>query len=81
MGDSPCPKFVIGGEKDLLVNAVIVEKAATALGALRVVMPGVDHGLIIEQHDTVTTYLAKFIMTIGHPKSSEANTGRVGERD
>ena len=81
LGDSPCPKFVIGGEKDLLVNAVIVEKAATALGALRVVRPGVDHGLIIEQHDTVNTYLVKFIMTIGHPKSSEANTGRVGERD
>ena len=41
-------KLVIGGEKDPLVNAVIVEKAAAALGALRVLMPGVDHGLIIE---------------------------------
>ena len=39
---------MIGGEKDPLVNAVIVEKAAAALGALRVLMPGVDHGLIIE---------------------------------
>jgi len=73
LGDIPCPKLVIGGEKDLLVNAVIVEKAATALGALRVVMPGVDHGLIIEQPETFTTYLAEFIRTIDHPKSSEAN--------
>ena len=80
LGDIPCPKLVIGGEKDPLVNAVIVEKAAAALGALRVVMPGVDHGLIIEQPETFTTYFAEFIRTIDYPKSSEANTGRVGER-
>ena len=80
LGDIPCPKLVIGGEKDPLVNAVIVEKAAAALGALRVVMPGVDHGLTIEQPETFATYLAEFIRTIDYPKSSEANTGRVGER-
>jgi hypothetical protein len=44
------------------------------------VMPGVDHGLIIEQPETFATYLAEFIRTIDYPKSSEANTGRVGER-
>ena len=75
LGDIPCPKLVIGGEKDPLVNAVIVEKAAAALGALRVLMPGVDHGLIIEQSDTFAIYVAKCIITINHPKSSEANTG------
>ncbi len=75
LGDIPCPKLVIGGEKDPLINAVIVEKAAAALGALRVLMPGVDHGLIIEQSDTFATYLAKCIIAINHPKSSEADTG------
>ena len=43
-------------------------------------MPGVDHGLIIEQPETFTTYFVEFIRTIDYPKSSEANTGRVGER-
>jgi len=59
---------VIGGEQDPLVNAMIVEKAAAALGALRVLMPGVDHGLIIEQSETLATYVVEFIMTINHPK-------------
>jgi hypothetical protein len=59
---------VIGGEKDPLVNAVIVEKAAAALGALRVLMPGVDHGLIIEQSEMLATHVAEFIITINHPK-------------
>ena len=67
LGDIPCPKLVIGGEKDPLVNAAIVEKAAAALGALCVLMPGVDHGLIIEQSETLATYMAEFIMTINHP--------------
>ena len=68
MGDIPCPKLVIGGEQDPLVNAMIVEKAAAALGALRVLMPGGDHGLIIEQSEKLATCIAKFIMTINHPK-------------
>jgi len=74
LGDIPCPKLVIGGEKDPLVNAMIVEKAAAALGALRVLMPGVDHGLIIEQSETLATYVAEFIMTINLPNGE-------GERD
>ncbi len=67
LGDIPCPKLVIGGEQDPLVNAMIVEKAAAALGALRVLMPGVDHGLIIEQSETLATYVAEFIIAINHP--------------
>ncbi|HMF37887.1 MAG TPA: alpha/beta hydrolase, partial [Isosphaeraceae bacterium] len=68
LGDIPCPKLVIGGEKDPLVNAVVVEKAAAALGALRVLMPGVDHGLIIEQSEMIATYVYTFIIAINHPK-------------
>jgi pimeloyl-ACP methyl ester carboxylesterase len=68
LGNIPCPKLVIGGEQDPLVNAAIVEKAAAALGAPRVLMPGVDHGLIIEQSETLATYMVEFIMTINHPK-------------
>ncbi len=60
----PCPKLVIGGEKDPLVNAVVVEKAAAALGALRVMMPGVDHGMIIEDPDRFSAILIEFIRTI-----------------
>ena len=68
LGHIPCPKLVIGGEKDPLVNAVTVEKAAAALGALRVLMPGVDHGLIIEQSEKLATYIHDFIITINHPR-------------
>ena len=60
----PCPKLVIGGENDPLVNAVIVEKAATALAALRVIMPGVDHGMVIEAPDRFLSYFTEFIRTI-----------------
>ena len=60
----PCPKLVIGGEDDPLVNAVIVEKAAAALDALRVMMPGVDHGMIIEAPDRFLSYFTEFIRTI-----------------
>ncbi len=67
LSDISCPKLVIGGENDPLVNPVIVEKAARALRALRVVMPGVDHGMVIEKPETFTAYLAEFIRTIGHP--------------
>jgi len=57
-----------------LVNTVTVEKAAAALGALRVLMPGVDHGLIIEQSEMLAIYVYKFIMIINHPE-------REGKRD
>lgn len=59
-----CPKLVIGGENDPLVNAVIVAKAAAALDALRVMMPGVDHGMIIEAPDRFLSDLTEFIRTI-----------------
>ena len=64
LNDIPCPKLVIGGEKDPLVNAVVVEKAAAALGALRVMMPGVGHGTIIEDSDRFSAYLIELIRTI-----------------
>ena len=66
----PCPKLVIGGENDPLVNAVIVEKAAAALDALRVMMPGVDHGMIIEAPDRFLSDLTEFIRTIPPLKAS-----------
>ncbi len=68
----PCPKLVIGGENDPLVNAVIVEKAARALDALRVMMPGVDHGIIIEAPDRFLSDLTEFLRTIPPLKESGA---------
>jgi pimeloyl-ACP methyl ester carboxylesterase len=44
----PCPKLVIGGERDVLVTAPAVERAAEALGARRLLMPGVGHSPNIE---------------------------------
>lgn len=64
LGGIRCPKLVIGGENDPLVNAVIVEKAARALDALRVMMPGVDHGIVIEAPDRFLSYFTEFIRTI-----------------
>ncbi len=62
--DIRCPKLVIGGENDPLVNAVVVEKAAVALNALRVMMPDVDHGLIIEAPDRFLSDFTEFLRTI-----------------
>lgn len=59
-----CPKLVVGGENDPFVNAVMVAKAASALGALRVIMPGTDHGMIIEKTDVFLAYLTEFIRTV-----------------
>jgi len=67
----PCPKLVIGGENDPLVNAMIVEKAAAALHALRVMMPGVDHGMIVEAPDRFLSDLTEFIRTIPTLKGAD----------
>ena len=53
----PCPKLVIGGELDVLMTAPVVERAAEALGARRVMLPGVGHSPNIKTADLVVEHL------------------------
>jgi pimeloyl-ACP methyl ester carboxylesterase len=55
----PCPKLVVGGEQDILVTAPVAERAAEALGARRVIMPGVGHAPNIEAPDSLLCHLVE----------------------
>ena len=59
----PCPKLVIGGEKDLLSNAQMVDRATQALDARMVVIPGVGHGPNIEATEAFLALLLSQIMS------------------
>jgi pimeloyl-ACP methyl ester carboxylesterase len=48
-----CPKLVVGGECDLLVPVPVVGRAAEALGAKCVVLPGVGHSPNVEAPDAL----------------------------
>ncbi|MEN9933710.1 MAG: hypothetical protein RLZZ387_289 [Chloroflexota bacterium] len=58
-GDSlraiPCPKLVISGEHDLLLSPEVCERAAQALGARHVTVPGVGHSANVEAPDRLAT--------------------------
>ena len=58
-----CPKLVIGGEKDILCNLTVVNRAAAALGADMVIIHGVGHGPIIENTERFLTYMVLNIRT------------------
>ena len=53
----PCPKLVIGGEQDFLVTRPFVERAAQALGADRVILPGIGHSPNIEAPDAIVNQI------------------------
>jgi pimeloyl-ACP methyl ester carboxylesterase len=52
-----CPKLVVGGAADLLIPAPVVARAAAALGARRVTLPGVGHSPNIEAPDALVRCL------------------------
>jgi pimeloyl-ACP methyl ester carboxylesterase len=53
----PCPKLVIGGERDILITPPVVERVAEALGARRVMLPEVGHSPNIEAPDSCLGHL------------------------
>ena len=56
-----CPKLVISGEQDILVTAPVVERAAEALGAHRVTIPGIGHSVNIEAPDLLLLQMKRLI--------------------
>jgi pimeloyl-ACP methyl ester carboxylesterase len=49
----PCPKLVIGGEKDVLVTAPLLNRVTEALGARCVILPDIGHSPQIEAPEQV----------------------------
>ena len=61
LGEVTVPTLVISGELDVLTGGANADRAAAALGARHVIMPGVGHSPIIEAPDAFMALLADHI--------------------